>query len=744
MIISPTPRTTINILHATNNAYKCVDLAYMFSQTEEDCNLWVQKLFWERDEDDPFEAPNFSPRTRNLMLIRDDLAGIDPESNEGIDVPYLPFILSNFGGYTIGGESTPVFLNETELNNLWYRKASPILTCFPPWSEEFVRPSVEVLNAFWKWGMTRSYFPLHTCRMIPTVKKGGSGYDYLEVTGARDDMNDFNIITSRVIRLSFGDKRQIHAMLLYRPRDGFFNDWHETEKGTFYIGYSPYQCPGKLEQREVQLLNVSEFSGDYNLLFSYTGNAEPPEEVTEKRWDVPSQNCGVPVYDGGVPVIVSLESPVSEREVFLRWTGHLTYIQLLDSPIIPIKEWTMPEFPDMTYMWQFEADRLIAEDPSLLLDPDAKPGKQDFEFIGDFSTGIRFVHPCKPLEEYRRLPISGEDWRDPWQPFIEEHPYMGIDYYSARCEWFGIGEDETKKGQGDIWLLEDFGRHKILDNTVLIYDVDRFNPSINDWVEGEGINKRYLSLRDVGDNKYYEANKALLKWYYDPYTNTWKSNFGRPSTEDQLRFLIDLGEPQLVRGCLHPMSVPATWNKPVFWTNTYVNTFQFYPGLFEDYIVPGRVLIEGKPDLNPLTPWELLDEYSLQYFAADAHVYFSYPRRARIIRITIQDWYGTTLMDDVRNDWFYYGSKEWWGGARVDHWGEYSNVYANRTVRLGSDYTVGRCIDELVTTRLVNGITPDFLGARIEWAKWKARTIPSLWKQIYWPPMIFFGNNGEP
>jgi hypothetical protein len=172
-----------------------------------------------------------------------------------------------------------------------------------------------------------------------------------------------------------------------------------------------------------------------------------------------------------------------------------------------------------------------------------------------------------------------------------------------------------------------------------------------------------------------------------------------------------------------------------------VDRFQFYPGLYEEYLVPWHVLIEGRKDDHPLTKWELMDEYTLEHFSARAHVYFSYPRQVKFIRITVQDWYGSTMMEDIRKDWFYPFPN---GDRNVagDHWGEYSNLYANRTVRMGNNYTVGRCLDELPVMP-VSGTTPDFRGAREEWQKWRQRTIQSLWKEIYIPPFLFFGDNGE-
>jgi hypothetical protein len=198
------------------------------------------------------------------------------------------------------------------------------------------------------------------------------------------------------------------------------------------------------------------------------------------------------------------------------------------------------------------------------------------------------------------------------------------------------------------------------------------------------------------------------------------------------------------------MSVPATSNKPVFWANTQINNFRFYPGLYDDYLVPGRVLIEGRRDMQPLTPWELMDEYTLEHFSARAHVYFSYPREVRFIRITVQDWYGTTLMSDMRKDWFMvsHADVNALERRRADHWGVHSSTHAFRATVLGQDYTVGRCMDELVMTPTVGvasitPIVPDFLNARLEWAKWNARTMQSIWKQIYIPPFLFFAPNGE-
>ena len=279
-----------------------------------------------------------------------------------------------------------------------------------------------------------------------------------------------------------------------------------------------------------------------------------------------------------------------------------------------------------------------------------------------------------------------------------------------------------------------------------VYNPDLFHPSIQTWtdIDMDGKTRRYC-LRDVGDNKFYVANKALLAWYYVPENNSWKSNYGRPSTEGQLRLLIELPEVQMVRGCINPISVPAIWNKPVFWVQSGYSSsgFKFDPKLFDEYFVPWHILVEGRRDDKPVTKWEFMDEFTLDPFSARAHAYFSYPREVKFIRLTIQDWYGTTLMDDVRKDWFYpmpSGSGE---SPPSDHWGEYSHLYAGHTVRKVYDYTVGRCLDERPTTP-VQGLTLDFQAAHEEWKQWKAKVMQSLWKSIYIPPFLFFGANGEP
>ena len=733
MIISPSPRPTTNVLRVINNAYKCVDLVYMLSQSQDDCNLWLQRLYWERDPEDDFVAPNFVPRTRTLMLIRDDLAGVDPDS--GLEVTThlrVPFRLFEQAGYGIKGELLPP---QPE----WRRTAVPEVSP----SSSFVVSSSDdpSIEAYWKWGLTRSYFPPHMLR-LRIARTDQWGTQQL-VTAA--NLLNYSVSESTVVRFQFGEERKVHAVLFYRPRNGFIGE-------TFNDGYASG------DSRELQLLSLQGYADEYSVLFSTATSPDfkefEAELLTERHLTDTSPRLS---YSGGIPHVINLETPTTEKELFLRWTGQLTHFQVLDSPIIKTSGWYLSEHPDMKYEWPFLADRY----PERLDHPDFDNGRQEFDFIGDFSTGIRFRSPRMP--PVSEQPVSDWDGEGDWCRFVCEHPYLSVNPYTAVCEWFSVGDNEIEtKDIGDIWLLEDFGWHqrvaycdRFCDGTydyetwsregrgLPRFDPNEFNQNIDFWVDDfEGV-RRYFSLRAVGDNKYYVANKHLLKWYFTPETNTWKSNHTRASTEEQLRFIITLPEVQLVRGCINPMSVPAIWNKPMFVADFGTglrSRFQFNPNLYDNYIVPWRVLIEGRRDMNPRTPWELMDEYPLEHFSTRAHVYFSYPRRVRFIRITVQDWYGTTLMEDVRNDWFYPASI----GEYGEHWGAYSGIHANHVVRRGRDYTVGRCMDELVTTPLGSlTLSHDFSEARIEWQKWRAKTMQSLWKSIYIPPFLFFGENGE-
>jgi len=73
--------------------------------------------------------------------------------------------------------------------------------------------------------------------------------------------------------------------------------------------------------------------------------------------------------------------------------------------------------------------------------------------------------------------------------------------------------------------------------------------------------------------------------------------------------------------------------------------------------------------------------------------------------------------------------------------------FVEQGLRRGEDFTIGRCLDELSTTPIFiswgNTTPANFLPARTEWQRWKDRTIQSLFKAIYLPPFLFFGDNGE-
>ena len=232
--------------------------------------------------------------------------------------------------------------------------------------------------------------------------------------------------------------------------------------------------------------------------------------------------------------------------------------------------------------------------------------------------------------------------------------------------------------------------------------------------------------RITDDNQFYIANKSLLNWYFVSETNGWRSNHTRMSTPNQMRILVTFPRAEMIRGCLTPMSVPAIFNKPTF------SGSAFSPGIYEDYLVPWHVLIEGKADDKLKTKWELMDEITLEHFSARAHVYFSYPRRVKHIRLTIQDWYGISLMDDMRQDYVYARSDT--PGRRYEEYSA-SDPYAYEIACRGSKDNIGTFLD--------NTAAYEHTELRREWRKWKERTIQSIWKGIYIPPFLFFGNNGS-
>jgi hypothetical protein len=270
----------------------------------------------------------------------------------------------------------------------------------------------------------------------------------------------------------------------------------------------------------------------------------------------------------------------------------------------------------------------------------------------------------------------------------------------------------------------------------LEFDTNWYNSNLETRIEeNNGWDRVIYSTRDVGDNRFYVANKILLKWYYAPETNTWKSNHTRPSTHDQMRIIIELPEVQSVRGCINPMSVPATFNKPVFYTPARssgtlspTDEIRFSPGLCEDFMVPWRVLIEGRANNHVRTKWELMDEFTLEHCSARAHTYFSYPRRVKYIRITIQDWYGNNLLDEMRKD-FIYGSTVLQG-----HYDKYSALAPPAL-----DVVLRGVADHIGTFLETSG----YERLQSEWQRWRERTIQSIWKGIYIPPFLFFGDNGE-
>jgi hypothetical protein len=755
MIISPSPGVTTNVLHAVRNAYKCTDLVSMLSQSEEDCNLYLQKLYWARDPEDPFEAPNFMVPARNLMLIREDLAGIDPASEKPLDgygSRDIPYILFNQGGDATGNELLTVEEEAWANRYASYDSGQRIKSWWDPtmrdggdygYTAEDLGSAYH--DAFWRWVLFRSYYPFGPFRLLH------------HKTGSELDLNDFKIDTAQVIRLQFGEERKIHAVLFYRPREGFIAEYADCQK--------------RREDRAVQLLRLPPYSDTYEPVFDSKTSAkfqEPSDEVIATK-DLGLISCGYygpylqRKYEGGVPCVVNLDTPIPARELFLRWSGHMEHFQILDSPVIENAEWILSDHPEMEHPWPFLTERLKKENPELQTMMDEfgfDPGRSKYVTVGDLYTGIRFASPTNPPKE--DIPSDSYDYSRITN-LVKKYPYWAVEKYSALCEWFGEGIYEQEPGSGgDIWTFENWGRppreHLAYDIPQgELYDPHWFHESISSGTEGGtgdsyyDPDRRYFCTRDVGDNRYYTANKSLLKWYFVRETNSWKSNHTRPSTEDQMRLTVSFKEKQLVRGCINPMSNPATWNMPTFWADITYNQsfFKFEPYLYDHYLVPWRVLIEGRADDHVRTKWELMDEYTLQHFSTRAHTYFSYPREVQYIRITIQDWYGTTLMEDQREDYFQKASLQGssTSPAQADHWQEYSNIYAPQVVRRGRDYTIGRCMDELVTTPIPgasgSSYIPDFKLAREEWQTWKARTIQSLWKTIYIPPFIFFGPHGE-
>jgi hypothetical protein len=84
--------------------------------------------------------------------------------------------------------------------------------------------------------------------------------------------------------------------------------------------------------------------------------------------------------------------------------------------------------------------------------------RQDFEFLGDLSTGIRFHPPCRWLPEGSYEDYYDYSYKNGSNP-LWKNPYKFIDFYSAKCEWFGTGfleKEKDIKSSGDLWLLENW------------------------------------------------------------------------------------------------------------------------------------------------------------------------------------------------------------------------------------------------------------------------------------------------
>jgi hypothetical protein len=309
-----------------------------------------------------------------------------------------------------------------------------------------------------------------------------------------------------------------------------------------------------------------------------------------------------------------------------------------------------------------------------------------------------------------------------------------LDYYTAQC--LVVETNSHTEELGDTWRLKGTAFNSTDGGGSGHGSIrwDQFYSNLS------GPDPDGFITRLVDDCEFYIANKSLLKWYYSPETNSWKSNHTRPSSVNQFRILVTLPESQLVRGCINPMSVPATFNKPTFMKGTYYTTeYVFMPGLFEHYLVPWHVLIEGKTEESSKNKWELMDEFTLEHFSARSNTYFSYPRKVKYLRITVQDWYGNSLMEDMRGDYIY-GSDNYYSSTTTPgrHYNEYSALMprAYDIVRYGSGANIGEFLDDT--------INETYATIRVDWQKWKARTIQSLWKGIYIPPFLFFGDNGEP
>jgi len=86
-------------------------------------------------------------------------------------------------------------------------------------------------------------------------------------------------------------------------------------------------------------------------------------------------------------------------------------------------------------------------------------------------------------------------------------------------------------------------------------------------------------------------------------------------------------------------------------------------------------------------------------------------------------------MDDMKSDYVYNdpGTQH---KTTLGHYGKYSAVEpdARSLVLHHSPHNIG--------TMMESG---DYTALQAEWQMWKDRTIQSLWKGIYIPPLLFFG-----
>jgi len=621
MIISPNALITVNVLHAVNNSYKCTEQVYMLSRSTDDCNLYLRKLYWERDPNDTYIPPDFSQPKQSILLIRYDLISAD------CSVPCTPpnsanivnrdFEIQNQDGYTIGGEIVEIGIKDTVSNSVL-----PLL--YP----SAARNSHELswLRLTCPYVRSRS---LQLCNSADTA-----------ITSA--NLNDFSIRTAHVQRLQFGEERKVCTVLCYKPAASI-----------------------------VQLLTLPQSSDSYELVF---------DDRTAKDYREPLEST--------VPCFVNLDHPVSVKELFLRWTGTLSHIQLLDVPVIRSERWELAD--EASFDWEF----LMENSTYVPVSEDDEPDiTTEYKFTGDLSTGILFEHPLAD----RDAKVTDSHYKS------AVNPYKGLNYYSSF---------ETAP---DIWELQGF-RLDIIPN--------QYNANLDEHIvpqDDDGTERSWV-IRPTDDNRAYMANKSLLRGYYTWETGGWRSNHGQPSTPNQLRFLVTFPQVQFIRGCFNPVSnVAVTAGKPHFYREDDV--YKFEPGLYGDYLVPWRVLIEGRPDLKFKTKFQLIDEYTLEHFRTDTHTHFSYQVPVKQIRITVQDWYGTTLLDDLKDDYIY--MKGNW------HYGEYSALEPH-----ACDVVCGRSTDNVGT--FLRDPDPVYDSLRAEWDLWKRRTIQSIWKGIYIPPFVFF------